>query len=418
MRAWRRRLARLLGAALLATPTALVAAPAGKMQPAADPTTAAGVPVTVIRFYQGQLSALRHGHCRFTPSCSQYAIEAMRTYGLFAGSARAADRLVRCNPSAELHYARGEDGRLADPPDVESPGPVRLRMPDWLLPAPTRDVVPRRADSTRTSPDSTATRWAAEVVSFAAALAGEGDCERAATEYRRVAHLLGPAFRVWSHLRSGDCYFRTEGWAAAEHEYRLASALAPVGADRATGDAMTAACRFNEGDFAACATLLTPLAAIRPRALGGLGLCDMTRGRWGAAEARLLQASRAMGDSIQAHRLDRLAAWCQRGPWLPRRNPALASALSVVVPGSGQMYAGRTSEGLRHLVFNGALLWTLVSLVRDEHYPAAYLVTGLELPFYFGSIFGAGRSAREFNAATRLRFVARAIEDGERRRPP
>jgi putative membrane protein insertion efficiency factor len=417
LRAWRRRLAPVLAAALMATPTALAAAPAGRMQPAAAPAPAAGVATAVIRFYQGQLSALRQGHCRFTPSCSQYAIEAIGTYGVFAGSTRAADRLMRCGPSAERLCVRGADGRLADPPGEESPGPVRPRMPDWLLPAPTLDIVPGYLDSTRASPDSTKTRWAGEIVSFATALAAEGDCDRAATEYRRVAHLLGPSFSVWSHLRSGDCRFKAAEWTAAELEYRLAGSLAPAGADRATSEAMAAACRFNEGDFAACATLLAPLAADRPRPLAGLGLCDMSRGRWGAAEARLLQASRALGDSLQAHRLGRLAAWCERAPWLPRRDPRLASALSVVLPGSGQMYAGRASEGLRHLIFNGALLWTIASLARDGHYPAAYLVTGLEVPFYLGNVHGAGRSAREFNAAKRLRFVSRAIEDAESNRP-
>ena len=414
---WKRRLAPVLGTALLVAPTALAAAPASGVQPAGDPAAAAGVPTAVIRFYQRQLSPLRLGHCPFTPSCSQYAVEAIGTYGLFAGSARAADRLMRCGPSAEQHYARGPDGRLVDAPGVESPGPVRPRMPDWLLPAPTRDVVPGRADFTRASPDSTGTRWTGEVVSFATALAAEGDCERAATEYRRAAHLLGPSFRVWSHLRSGDCLFRAGEWVMAEREYRLAGSLAPDGADRATGDAMAAACRFDEGDFAACATLLAPLAAEHPRPLAALGLCDMARGRWGAAEARLLQADRALADSLPALPLARLATWCGRGPWLPRRDPQLASALSVVVPGAGQMYAGHTSEGLRHLVFNGALLWTIASLIRDERYPAAYLVAGLELPFYFGNVLGAARSAREFDSATRLRFVARALEDAEGSRP-
>jgi hypothetical protein len=375
------------------------------------------MPTAVIHFYQGQLSPLRLGHCRFTPSCSQYALEAIQAHGLLAGFARAADRLVRCNPSARRYYARGADGLLADPSNAESPGPVRPRLPDWLLPAPTRDIVPGPADSTALSPDSTRTRWAAEVASFAAALAAEGDCDRAATEYRRVAHLLGPDLRAWSHLRSGDCRFEAGEWAAAQDEYRLARTSAAPEADRAIADARAAACRFNAGDFTASADLLAPLAEHRPQALGGLGLCDMARGRWGAAEARLVQASRATDDSLQRRRLSRLAAWCERGSSLPRRNSGLASALSAVLPGSGQTYAGRASLGLRHLVFNAALLWTVVSLIHDERYPAAYLVAGLELPFYLGNVLGAGRSAREFNVSARLRFVARAIGDAGRTPP-
>lgn len=38
------------------------------------------------------------GGCRFTPSCSHYAIEAIRTHGALRGGALAAWRLCRCNP--------------------------------------------------------------------------------------------------------------------------------------------------------------------------------------------------------------------------------------------------------------------------------------------------------------------------------
>ena len=55
-----------------------------------------------------------------------------------------------------------------------------------------------------------------------------------------------------------------------------------------------------------------------------------------------------------------------------------------------------------------------MSLARDHRWPAAYLVAGLELPFYLGNVMGAGRATREVNAATRLRHVARALEDAER----
>lgn len=38
------------------------------------------------------------GRCKYHPSCSQYAIDAIRKYGLVKGSARAGWRLLRCNP--------------------------------------------------------------------------------------------------------------------------------------------------------------------------------------------------------------------------------------------------------------------------------------------------------------------------------
>jgi putative membrane protein insertion efficiency factor len=41
---------------------------------------------------------LPQGQCKYHPSCSQYAIDAMREHGLVVGSVKAGWRLLRCNP--------------------------------------------------------------------------------------------------------------------------------------------------------------------------------------------------------------------------------------------------------------------------------------------------------------------------------
>lgn len=51
-----------------------------------------------IRFYQKFISPLKPPSCRFTPTCSQYAIEAIRKHGPFKGFALAVWRILRCNP--------------------------------------------------------------------------------------------------------------------------------------------------------------------------------------------------------------------------------------------------------------------------------------------------------------------------------
>jgi len=53
---------------------------------------------TVIRGYQLLLSPLLPPSCRFTPSCSQYALEAVTRHGALRGSWLAARRLARCHP--------------------------------------------------------------------------------------------------------------------------------------------------------------------------------------------------------------------------------------------------------------------------------------------------------------------------------
>jgi putative membrane protein insertion efficiency factor len=51
-----------------------------------------------IRFYQKFLSPLKPPTCRFTPTCSNYAIQAIRKHGPFKGLALAVWRILRCNP--------------------------------------------------------------------------------------------------------------------------------------------------------------------------------------------------------------------------------------------------------------------------------------------------------------------------------
>lgn len=54
--------------------------------------------VACIRLYQRCLSPLLGEHCRFYPSCSQYAVEAVQVHGTVRGLGYAVWRLLRCQP--------------------------------------------------------------------------------------------------------------------------------------------------------------------------------------------------------------------------------------------------------------------------------------------------------------------------------
>ena len=53
---------------------------------------------SAIRFYQRQISPLSPPRCRYIPTCSEYALEAVERYGAVKGSWLAAKRILRCNP--------------------------------------------------------------------------------------------------------------------------------------------------------------------------------------------------------------------------------------------------------------------------------------------------------------------------------
>ena len=59
----------------------------------------------IIRFYRRFLSPLKiRPTCIYTPTCSQYAIEAITKYGTIKGSYMATKRLLRCHPFAKGGY--------------------------------------------------------------------------------------------------------------------------------------------------------------------------------------------------------------------------------------------------------------------------------------------------------------------------
>ena len=51
-----------------------------------------------IRFYQRNISPLFRAHCIYTPTCSEYAAQAIQKYGVGKGSRLAIKRILRCHP--------------------------------------------------------------------------------------------------------------------------------------------------------------------------------------------------------------------------------------------------------------------------------------------------------------------------------
>ncbi len=54
--------------------------------------------ILAVRGYQLTLSPILGRHCRFTPSCSQYFIGAVKKYGAVSGAVRGILRICRCHP--------------------------------------------------------------------------------------------------------------------------------------------------------------------------------------------------------------------------------------------------------------------------------------------------------------------------------
>ncbi len=73
------------------------------------------IAVAPVRLYQRAISPALPQRCRYHPSCSQYAVTAVRRFGILRGLVLAAWRLVRCNPWSHGGVDFVEDQRLFSP---------------------------------------------------------------------------------------------------------------------------------------------------------------------------------------------------------------------------------------------------------------------------------------------------------------
>lgn len=84
-----------------------------------------GILIRLIRFYQKGISPLKKPCCKYIPTCSNYALEAIRRFGALKGGALALWRILRCNPFSSGGYdpvpekkKKGPGGESQDGPEL------------------------------------------------------------------------------------------------------------------------------------------------------------------------------------------------------------------------------------------------------------------------------------------------------------
>ncbi|MBI3327818.1 MAG: tetratricopeptide repeat protein [Nitrospinae bacterium] len=240
-----------------------------------------------------------------------------------------------------------------------------------------------------------------QILSFADALFSEGDYFRAITEYKRFMFLYPNHPRAGQvHLQIGLSYLRGQQWEDARRTFQAIAQRHPgkdVGMEAAF---LTGETAYLQGHYMQAITDLRPLAEhygqtpVAQKARYRLGWSYLRARQWSEA-AQAFEAVDTASPLFPSARS--LTEAIRQAEDLPRKSPAMAGALSTVVPGTGHFYTGRFRDGAMALLLNGAFLVAGIEAVAAGNEAAAGLLFFFEAAWYAGSIYGAVNAAHKHN---------------------
>jgi TolA-binding protein len=242
---------------------------------------------------------------------------------------------------------------------------------------------------------------AEQILSFADALFQAGDYFRAITEYKRFLFLYPADARAGRvSLQIGLAYLRGQQWEDARRTFHAITQQPPdaeLGLEAAFLLGETA---FLQGQYAQAIRDLRPLAERYGQTPAGenaryrLGWSYLRLRQWKAAAQAFAAIETPSPLFPSASTLTEAARQAEE---LPRKSPALAGALSAVVPGTGHVYTGRFRDGFMAFLLNGAFLVAGIEAVAAGNEAAAGLLFFFEAAWYSGSIYGAVNAAHKWN---------------------
>ena len=253
---------------------------------------------------------------------------------------------------------------------------------------------------------------------FADALFREGDYLNAAHEYKRLLFLHPDASQSdFIAFRVAASYQNAGQLKNAIHAYQLLIDTYPKSTLVARAKNNIAQCHILSGDSKQGITSLKRFLTehkksdLAPRAHFTIGMLHIDKGEWAEANSVWSHVSVTYSESPFAEVSDRLARMVKNAETLPHRSPTVAGALSVLVPGSGQVYTGRTVDGLYAFASIAILGGASFYYVDQERYEVAVPVGILGVFLYGNSIYQSIQTARAFNLQQERLFRSRLQQE-------
>jgi len=239
---------------------------------------------------------------------------------------------------------------------------------------------------------------------FADELYVQGDYEMAALEYSRILYEEGDTLtRPDEALRLARCWHLLGDFERSLSMYTFLADRLPEGDSRAMA-ALGAGTVYADLGFYSLSrnsyrevaeTALDADLAFRGELLDAL--TPLHRYEWTTGSAELSSvALRWQGERrLLAEELSSIAA---EGEHLSRRSPFWCGFASAILPGSGQMMCGHTSDGLIALGMNAATGLLFYLSLEEDNLSTSILLGWLSLSFYGANVYGGSRAAEYYNA--------------------
>jgi putative component of membrane protein insertase Oxa1/YidC/SpoIIIJ protein YidD len=350
---------------------------------------------SAIGFYQRHLGSQWAFHCKFQPSCSNYGKQSIDLYGLIPGTLMTADRLMRDHDLCYWRYAADDRGHPLDPPRENALFGPRVLDADEQAQADAREAAATDADAQQAQeqPPLGPEVGDDEQIAFADKLFEGGEWERAHVEYARlVFHRPATPHAQRCHQRSAVCLAHLGRRAAALAEAdRIAAERArvetralvlraldqPIGAWKEAG---------GERESGEAGDLLTGLLALE---------ADQTV----SARQRFGRLDPPLRDPL----LERVAEY----EALPSKSRWLAGSLSAVLPGAGQLYAGRPEDAAVAFFTNAVLIGATAYAWHQHERATAGALGFVAFGFYVGNIYGGVNAAEKHDRALQQGAIGR-----------
>ncbi len=253
---------------------------------------------------------------------------------------------------------------------------------------------------------------AENLLAFANSLFQEGDYPNAVHEYQRYLFLypIGDKNNL-VQFRIAAAYQNANQLQAAIESYQKLTVTYPRGPLTERARSNIAQCQLLQGKKTTAISSLrqllsdSPDSESAPRAQFIIGMIHMENRDWSSAAREWKQGSIRYAQVPFGAMSNPLSRIVQHGESLPNRSPVLAGLLSTLVPGLGQTYSSRFSDGLRALLAVGAVVSGTIYYIDEERYRVAIPLAAIGFSLHLRNIYSGVQSAKTFNRLQESKFL-------------